>query len=57
MTTKKQQSQQGDHAIHRHVFVHFTSLLSITAWLQRHQAQCLEETSSGHVNVQEQSGF
>jgi len=39
MTTKKQQSQQGDHAIHRHVFVHFTSLLSITAWLQRHQAQ------------------
>jgi len=25
MTTKKQQSQQGDHAIHRHVFVHFTS--------------------------------
>jgi len=25
MTTKKQQSQQGDHAIQRHVFVHFTS--------------------------------
>jgi len=25
MSTKIQQSQQGDHAIHRHVFVHFTS--------------------------------